>query len=75
VTGLKKPPEEGVGAHPGYALLYFRGVISEAVTARVALPRDYQIGCLRQIDAFLDLVMPRMMEAFTRQEVDWAGKS
>jgi len=53
-------------AQAAEAFLHFRGVISEAVTTRLALAPEHQLRALRQIDTFLGRVMVRMLEVFAQ---------
>ncbi len=48
------------------AFLHFRGVISEAVTTRLALAPEHQLRALRQIDSFLGRVMVQMLQVFAK---------
>lgn len=50
-------------AQAAQAFLHFRGVMTETVTTRLALPPDQQVQALRQMDAFLSHVLVQMLEA------------
>lgn len=52
------PPSEAAAA-----FLHFRGVMTEAVTTRLAVPAEDQVRALRQMDAFLNHALLRMLEA------------
>lgn len=51
------------------AFLHFHDVMTEAVTTKLSLPAPQQVRSLRQIDAFLNRVMLRMMEAFEERHL------
>lgn len=51
-------------AQAAEAFLHFRGVITDALTTRLALPPADQLRALRQVEAFLARVMVTMLEAF-----------
>jgi len=46
------------------AFLHFRDLITEAVTTKLSIPPADQVRSLRQVNAFLNQVMVRMMEVF-----------
>jgi len=50
------------------AFLHYRDVMTEAATTRLALPPDQQLRSLRQVDAFLNLVLQQVMEAFEQAQ-------
>jgi excisionase family DNA binding protein len=45
------------------AFLHFRGLMTETVTARLALPLDQQIRSVRQMDTFLSHALLQMLDA------------
>ncbi|MGH2454343.1 MAG: helix-turn-helix domain-containing protein [bacterium] len=51
-------------AQAAQAFLHFRGVMTETVTTRLALPLEQQVQALRQMDAFLNHALLQMLDAF-----------
>ena len=48
------------------AFLFFKQIITEAVSTRLPLPPDAKVRSLRRIDTFLNAVLLGMMRAFNR---------
>lgn len=65
VTGLRLSPADATEA-----FLFFKQIITDAVSTKLPLSPDRKVRSLRRVDAFLDRVLLQMMSAFERGEAN-----